>query len=117
MVDCDPLFGVETEALTQEVQAALTHLNVLRDLNYTGIYVFNKLSLISPSERRLTEYGLIEGDSEAPNVYLMVVELVIENFWGHVQRGATVKLDHLILTKSCGEAEITKFHTYSDIPS
>lgn len=84
MVDGDPLFRVKTEALTQEVKAALTHLNVLGDLNYTGIYVFNQLSLISPSEWRLTENGLIEGDSEAPNVYLMVVELVIENFWGHV---------------------------------
>lgn len=84
MVDGDPLFRVKTEALTQEVKAALTHLNVLGDLNYTGIYVFNKLSLISPSEWWLTENGLIESDSEAPNVYLMVVELVIENFWGHV---------------------------------
>lgn len=98
MVDGDPLFRVKTEALTQEVQAALTHLNMLRDLNYPGVYVFNQLSLIASSEWRLTEYGLIEGDPEAPNVYLMVVELVIENFWGHVQRGATVKLDHLILT-------------------
>ena len=98
MVDGDPLFRVKTEALTQEVKAALTHLNVLGDLNYTGIYVFDQLSLISPSEWWLTENGLIEGYSEAPNVYLMVVELVIKNFWGHVKRGATVKLDHLILT-------------------
>ena len=97
MVDGDPLFRVKTEALTQEVQAALTHLNVLRDLNYTGIYVFNQLCLVPPSEWGLPKYGLIEGYPEAPNVYLMVVELVIENFWGHVQRGATVKLNHLIL--------------------
>ena len=77
MVDCDPLFRVKTEALTQEVQAALTHLNVLRDLNYTGIYVFNQLCLVPPSEWGLPKYGLIEGYPEAPNVYLMVVELVI----------------------------------------
>jgi hypothetical protein len=50
---------------------------VLGDLNYAGIYVFNQLSLVPPSERGLPEYGLIEGDPEAPNVYLMVVELVI----------------------------------------
>ena len=50
---------------------------MLGDLNYAGIYVFNQLSLVPPSERGLPEYGLIEGDPEAPNVYLMVVELVI----------------------------------------
>ena len=41
MVDGHPLFRVKTQALTQEVQAALAHLNVLRDLDYTDIYVFN----------------------------------------------------------------------------
>jgi hypothetical protein len=71
---------------------------VLRDLNYTGIYVFNQVCLILPSEWWLPEYGLKDGNPQAPNIDLMIVELVIENFWGHVQRGATVKLDHLILT-------------------
>jgi hypothetical protein len=41
VVDGDPLFRVKKEALTQKVQSAITHLYVLQDLNYTGVYVYN----------------------------------------------------------------------------
>lgn len=106
MVYRNPFFWVETKALSQEVQACATDLYVVWNLSYPIVNVLDKFCLIFACEGRLSENCLKKSHSEGPHVNLMIVELIIENFWSHVQGGTTVKLYHLVLSELSSKTEV-----------
>ena len=107
MINTYSFVWIVAQALTQKVKAFFTNLNILRNLYIACINIFYKLSLVSTSEWGLSEESLVKSNSKAPYIYLMVIELIVENLRSHIKRSATVKFDHFILAKSSSEAKIS----------
>lgn len=94
--DCDSIFGILVQTLSDEIFRIVTNRNVFREINlfldlnsWVETYHFLQIIFASDLERNSTVQQFICQNTDVPDVYFTVVLFLLNQLWRSVDRCPT----------------------------
>lgn len=116
MVECQvygyTLLIVVCQTFTDKIEAVLAYIDIHWNLSNTGIDVPNQFYFVIARKGRDKIQRFKYSNTKTPHIDFVVVKFVIQNFWRHIQRCATVKSYHLVVAEVRCKAEVSELDFY-----